>query len=96
MTPNRAREQCTGKDSLIQLAYLTYERDAPALCREHTGEWVAYHGDRRVGLAPTRSEAWEECIRRGLPEGEFWVFDVQPIIAVEVGNLGLNTEYSEQ
>jgi hypothetical protein len=26
-------------------------------------------------------------LRRGLPEGEFWVFDVQPLIGVE--NIGM-------
>jgi len=87
--------ECAGKVALIQQAYLAFERDAPSLCREHSGEWVAYHGDERIGLAATRAEAWQECLRRGLPEGEFWVFDIQPIIAVEAGSLGLTTEYSD-
>ena len=95
MTPDRTVDTHACKGALILQAYLAFERDAPALCREHTGEWIAYHGDQRVGLASTRIEAWQECIRRGLPEGEFWVFDIQPVIAVEAANLGLNAEYSD-
>jgi hypothetical protein len=92
MTPPPADDQAR-KDELIQRAYLAFERDAPALCREHTGEWVAYHGDRRVGCAKTRAEAWQECLRLGLPEGEFWVFDIQPVIGVEAAGLGMTAEH---
>ena len=81
------------KDELIRQALLAFERDVPALCREHAGEWVAYHADRCVALAKTRAEAWQECVRRGLPEGEFWVFDIQPIVAVEAAGLGMTAEY---
>ena len=82
------------KDELIQRAALAFERDAPLLCREHGGKWVAYHGEQRGGLAATRAEAWQECIRRGLPEGEFWVFDIQPEIGIEmVGMAPTNPDY---
>jgi hypothetical protein len=55
MLPQRTENQ-ERKDSLIEQAYLAFERDAPLLCPEHRGEWVAYHGDKRVGFGATRAE----------------------------------------
>jgi hypothetical protein len=88
MTPQQTETQ-ERKDSLIEQAYLAFERDALLLCKEHRGEWVAYHGDNCVGFAATRAELWQECLRRGVPEGEFWVFSVQPIIGVESIGMGM-------
>jgi hypothetical protein len=89
--PDKGSEQAR-KDALIQQASLAFERDVTQLLADHTGEWVAYHGGRQIGLARTRSEAWQECVRLGLPEGEFWVFHIQPIIGVEVIGMGWTTE----
>jgi hypothetical protein len=71
-------------EALIEQAWEAFQREAPLLIPEHAGEWVAYHGEKRLAFAPTRAEAWQACLDRGLPVGEFWVFDVQPILGVEV------------
>ena len=71
-------------EALIERAWETFQGEAALLAPEHTGEWVAYHGRKRVGFAKTRVELWEACLGQGLPEGEFWVFNVQPIVGEEV------------
>lgn len=71
-------------EPLIGRAWEAFQREAPLLIPEHAGEWVAYHGDNRVAFAGTRAGAWKACLDRGLPEGEFWVFNVQPILGDEV------------
>jgi hypothetical protein len=52
-----------------------YWRDLPQLLplRSRKREWVAYHGDERVGFARTRAELYQECFRRGIHQGEFYV-----------------------
>jgi hypothetical protein len=40
-------------------------------CRSR--QWVAYHGDERVGFGKTQTEVYQECFRRGLQRGEFYV-----------------------
>jgi hypothetical protein len=52
-----------------------YWRDLPQLVplRSRKREWVVYHGDERVGFARTQAELYQECFRRGIPHGEFYV-----------------------
>ena len=69
---------------MIERAWGAFQREAVLLVPEHRGEWVAYHGDKRLGFARTRAEVWQACLDQGLPEGEFWVFNVQPILGDEV------------
>jgi hypothetical protein len=88
MMPQQTENQ-ERKDSLIDQAYLAFERDAPLFYPEHCGEWVAYHGDKRVGFGATRAELWQECLSRGVPDGEFWVFNIQPIVSIESIGLGM-------
>jgi hypothetical protein len=50
-------------------------KDLPELLgnqRNH-GKWVAYHGDVRIDLGKTQTELYQECFRRGLQRGDFYV-----------------------
>src|SRR5262249_21271628 len=42
-------------------------RDLPQLLENKKlfHQWVAYHGDQRIGIARTETELIKECIRRG-------------------------------
>jgi hypothetical protein len=42
-----------------------FQRDLPALLGERRGQWVAYHGDHRIGFGRTQDALWEECLRQG-------------------------------
>jgi hypothetical protein len=50
-------------------------RDLPGLLqkRRNRKKWAAYHGDERVVIARSDVEAYQECFRRGLKRGEFYV-----------------------
>jgi PHD/YefM family antitoxin component YafN of YafNO toxin-antitoxin module len=50
-------------------------RDLPGLLqkRRNRKKWAAYHGDERVVIARSEVEAYQECFRRGLKRGEFYV-----------------------
>lgn len=66
------------KKTLAELAELAFRRDLPALLKERPGEWVAYHGDRRIGIARTDLELYKECARLGLPDDECIVSPIEP------------------
>ena len=57
-----------------------YWRDLPDLLKLKFPErqWVAYHGEQRVGFASSDVELYRECERRGIPVGEFYVDRVEP------------------
>ncbi len=50
-------------------------RDLPELLkyRRNRGKWAAYHGEERVVIARSDFDAYQECFRRGLKRGEFYV-----------------------
>jgi hypothetical protein len=49
--------------------------DLPQLLKDkrNHGKWVAYHGGERVAFVRSDVEAYQECFRRGLKRGEFYV-----------------------
>ena len=54
-------------------------QDLPELLKDKRthGKWVAYHGTERVALSRSDVEAYQECLRRGLERGEFYVGRVE-------------------
>jgi hypothetical protein len=54
--------------------------DLPALLgdRKLARQWVAYHGDERIGIARTQEELIRECLRRGLKDDEYYVDMILP------------------
>ncbi len=50
-------------------------RDLPGLLmdRRNHRKWAAYHGEKRVAIARSEVDAYQECFRRGLNRGEFYV-----------------------
>jgi hypothetical protein len=61
-------------------AWAAFQRDYPQLVQERCGQWVAYHGDRQIGFAPTRGELYQECLRQGCRPDEFVVCSIEPVV----------------
>lgn len=55
-------------------------RDLPGLLqvRRNRKKCAAYHGDERVIIARSEVDAYQECFRRGLNRGEFYVGWLEP------------------
>lgn len=55
-------------------------RDLPELLplASRKRQWVAYHGDERVGFGETSTELCQECLRRGFQNDEFFIGMLQP------------------
>lgn len=65
-------------ERMKQLALQAFERDLPQLWSDRPGQWVAYHGERRLGFAAQKHEAYQHCLAKGLPREEFVVFCIEP------------------
>ena len=57
-----------------------FMRDLPALlANPKYDRWcVCYHGDERIGIAPSSTGLIRECIKRGLRQDEIYVGMVTP------------------
>jgi hypothetical protein len=64
----------------IRASQEAYWKDLPELLKLKSSErlWVAYHRQERVGFAATVPELYQECERRGIPIGEFYVDRLEP------------------
>jgi hypothetical protein len=63
---------------IIEQAQRTFCSTLPQLLRERLGQWVAYHGDRQIGFARTKTELYQECFRQGLKRSELLVRCIEP------------------
>ncbi len=41
--------------------------------KRNQGKWVAYHGEERVAFGRTDVDVYQQCFRRGMKRGEFYV-----------------------
>jgi hypothetical protein len=65
-------------EQLQQQALRAFQDDLPRLWVERPGQWVAYHGDRRLGVAAQKHELYQRCLQSGLERDEFVVFCIAP------------------
>jgi hypothetical protein len=72
---------------LIERSQSAFRRDLPQLLREHPRQWVAYHGDERIAVGPSKRQLYQECLRRGLKLGEFVVRSIEPEVPRAVDHL---------
>ena len=69
---------------MIRVAQVAFLRDLPELIKEHRRSWVAYHGDRRVAIGPSKRQLFKECAAWKLPPDEFVVRLVEPELPEEI------------
>jgi hypothetical protein len=67
-------------DKLIQRAHGTFLRELPELLKSHRGQYVAYHGDQRLGFNRDSTKLIKQWHARGVPQGELGIFLVRPEI----------------
>ncbi len=60
---------------MVLRAQRAFWRDLPGLLmnRRNHRKWAAYHGDERLTVTRSEVAAYQECFRRGLNRGEFYV-----------------------
>lgn len=68
---------------LMERSQQAFRRDLPQLLKDHSRQWVAYHGDDRIGFGLSKRQLYQECLRRGLKPGAFAVRSVEPNVPRE-------------
>jgi hypothetical protein len=60
-------------------AQRAFWRELPDLLKnvQNHGKWVAYHGDKRVGLSKTRTDLYQRCVQQGLQRGSFYIDKIE-------------------
>jgi hypothetical protein len=87
MAPLPDKPNASAVSPLIDRSQSAFRRDLPRLLKEHPRRWVAYHGDDRVAVGPSKRQLYQECLRRGLQIGEFVVRSIEPEVPREVDDL---------
>ena len=64
----------------IQRSHEGFRSALPELLKNQTEsqQWVAFHGAELVAFGRTKTEAYQECLRRGLARGTFVVRRIEP------------------
>jgi hypothetical protein len=68
-----------GVHPVVRKGYAAFDRELPRLLEERRGQWVAYHGEERIGFHADDLALYEECERRGIPEEEVLVVRIEPV-----------------
>ena len=63
---------------MIAQSQAAYRRDLPQLLKERPWQWVAYHGDERIGFADSDVTLCQQCLARGLDWDQFVVRSIEP------------------
>ena len=69
---------------MIQKALDKHRRDLPELMKTHPYQWVAYHGEQRLGFGRSQRKLYKKYLARGLSIDELVVFGVEPELPDEV------------
>jgi hypothetical protein len=63
---------------LIQRGQEAFRRVLPELLKKHRGDWVAFSGDRQIGLGRSKRELHQRCLDQGLSPNDFVVRGIGP------------------
>jgi hypothetical protein len=58
---------------MIEKSIDAFRRELPELLKKHRGQYVAYHGDERIGIDRSQISLYHKCFRRGLGRDDFLV-----------------------
>jgi hypothetical protein len=73
----------------IERAQKAFRRDLPELLKlkDRSRQWVAYAGDQRIAFGRSKTELYQECLRRGLQRGTFVVRSIEPEFPRDIDHL---------
>jgi len=65
-----------GVRPMVARSEAAFYRDLDILLPGREGQWVAYHGDERIGFGRTQTELYRRCQKIGLRSDEFIVLQI--------------------
>jgi hypothetical protein len=78
--PTPEHEPPANIDPRMLRSMQAFWRDLPGLLRDrrHKGKWAAYCGDEQITIGKGQVETYQECLRKGMQRGEFYVGLIEP------------------
>ena len=76
-----------GLGPMVAKGYLEYRRNLPSLLSKHRGNWVAYHGSKRLTISPSKTTLYQKSLEGGVPEDELLVLHIDEDMLPVVGAL---------
>jgi hypothetical protein len=73
MAPDHAKPAEALPPPAADPSIAAFDRDLHALLQSHSGQWVTYQGDQRLGFGRTHAELFNRCLQRGYREDAFIV-----------------------
>ena len=73
MLPDRENAAAPVVPSMERQSMDAFYRNLPELLQKHYWKWVAYHGNKLIGVGRTKTELYGKCLQDGLKEDEFVV-----------------------
>ena len=73
-----------GDNPLFAQSVRAFFRNVEELAKRYDGKWAAFHGDELIAIGRTKTGLWQDCLRRGLKNGEFAVLGIYPGASLEV------------
>lgn len=61
--------------------------------RKYYHQWVAYHGEERIGINAEKTKLIRECLRRGLRDDEYYVGWIDPCELIEEEEIELRPQH---
>jgi hypothetical protein len=78
MTTDHTPPDAPRADVLRGQAWEAFQREFEALHQDHAGQWVAYHGPRRVCIRESDLAVYHACAEEGLDPDELLVRFISP------------------
>jgi hypothetical protein len=68
-------------------SYQAFLKELPRLLADHPHEWVAFSGDRELGIRSSKRQLYSDCIAAGHRDGEFLICSIEPPQKVALDDL---------
>jgi hypothetical protein len=84
---NLSSESLKWSSPILEQSCEAFRRDFEDLKQSNLYDWVAYSGDRRLGIDKSKTKLYMQCLNAGLSEDEFIVFHITPEPACLFNNI---------
>jgi transcriptional regulator with XRE-family HTH domain len=81
---------------LIWEAERAFHRDLELLLKERAGQWVAYHGAKKIAFGASKRQLYELCLSHGIPRCELLILCIEPETCNAIAHLGSTRDIAKE
>lgn len=71
--------------AVIEDAQRAFFHELKDLLQKHSGQWIMYHGNRRIAISKSKSEAYQAGIDQGIDCSRLFVRKIRPRSHYSIG-----------